>query len=257
MFWRKAGNLDQVLGLAVVNRGSESMKRRASYSSWSPSLLAAGAAALMLMQPQKASADDVSPSGKGIVGGALLGGEVVVIGEAIAGVKPGWAYLVGGALGAGAGAFAGWEAEQNADPKVSVYLLAGGMALLIPATVAALQATSYQPPADYSEDRPSGGAPISEPPRPNSTPPAGISPGPSSAPPAGNPATPSGPSSMHLRWQAPKLLLPTGLLAVDEGSLRVAMPAVEIRPVYRIDELQKYHLAQQQELRVPVLSATF
>ena len=33
-------------------------------------------------------------------------------------------------------------------------MLAGGMALVIPTTVAVLQATSYKPPEDYTEDRP-------------------------------------------------------------------------------------------------------
>jgi hypothetical protein len=208
----------------------------------------------------------VPATGKGIVGGALLGGEVVVIGEAIGGVKSGLAYILGGIAGAGAGAFAGWEAEQNADPKVSVYMLAGGMALLIPATVAALQATAYEPPADYTEDRPSVGAPIPEPPQPSMGPPPPVGPAPvtpgvpstTTPTPVSPPPQPgSGPSSLHMHWHAPKLALPGGLLALNDGLLRVAVPAVEIRPAYRLDELQKYGVEQKQELHFALLSSTF
>ena len=45
---------------------------------------------------------------KGITGGAMLGAEVVLTTEAALGVKPTWAYLVGGAAGAGAGALGGY-----------------------------------------------------------------------------------------------------------------------------------------------------
>jgi hypothetical protein len=243
------------------------MKDRASsYHCWSSSILGAAVAAALLAQPSVARADDVSPTGKGIVGGALLGGEVVVIAEAIGGVRPGWAYAVGAIAGAGAGAFGGWEVEQHADAKVSVYFLAGGMALLIPAAVAALQATSYEPPSDYSEDRPSVGSPIPEPPQPGlapagpgSPPPPGPgvpSPGVTTPPAGATPAAP-GPTSLHMHWEAPKLKLPGGLLAVNDGLLQVAVPAMEIRPMYRVDELQKFGLEQKQELHLALLSSTF
>ena len=68
------------------------------------SLLAAIAASAVLMgAPRAAHAEEVSPDGKGIAGGALLGAELVVFVEAIAGVHSGTAYL----LGAGGGAIAG------------------------------------------------------------------------------------------------------------------------------------------------------
>jgi hypothetical protein len=227
-----------------------------------PGLLAAGAALVLLTQPGKAFAEEVPATGKGMVGCGLLGAEAVVITEAAVGVRPAWAYLVGGLAGAGAGVFVGWEVEQNASSQAAVYLLAGGMALIIPATVATLQATSYQPPADYTEDRPSVGAPIPEPPQPT------LSPGPPPTAPPPAPPTPApgsstetpkapGPTSLHMHWHAPKLKLPAGLLDLDDGTLKVAIPAMEIRPMYRPDELLKYGLEQRHELRLPVLSATF
>jgi hypothetical protein len=91
-------------------------------------------------------AEEVPATGKGIAGGALLGAEVVMLVEAAVGVKSGWVYILTGLLGAGAGGYGGYVVEQEADSKVSVYMLAGGMALVIPTTVAVLQATSYSPP---------------------------------------------------------------------------------------------------------------
>jgi len=124
-------------------------------------------------------------------------------------------------------------------------MLAGEMALIIPTTVAILQATSYTPPEDYTEDKPAAGAPVPEPPRP--------APG---APGAAAPVQRS-PLALRYHWEPAKLKLPTGLLDLDEGAFKVAMPAVEIRPLYRLDEMQKYGLEQKHELRVPVFSATF
>ena len=89
---------------------------------------------------REARADEVSPDGKGIVGGALLGAEVVTITEALAGVKPGWAYVVGAIVGAGGGGVAGHFIENGStDGKVPMYMLAGGLALIIPAVVLTLE----------------------------------------------------------------------------------------------------------------------
>jgi hypothetical protein len=225
----------------MVRNGSSS----SCFTRWG---IAAGTAAMLMTQAAPSLAEEVPATGKGIVGGALLGGEVVMLVEAAFGVKSGWVYVLSGVLGAGAGGFGGWQIEQNADSKVSVYMLAGGMALVIPTTVAVLQATSYSPPEDYTEDKPSAPLPASEPPRgapPPSTSPGGPGPG---AP---------GPTSLRFHWKEAKMKIPVGLLDLDEGAFKVAVPAVELRPVYRPDELQKYGLEQKHELRVPVFSATF
>jgi hypothetical protein len=202
---------------------------------------------LVMTQGSTARADEIEAHGKGIVGGGLLGAEVVMLGEAAFGVKPAWAYILGGVVGAGGGALAGHFIEDGADAKVSVYMLAGGMALIIPTTVAVLSASAYTPPEDYTEDKPASGAPVPEPPRPapNSTTPG-----------ASAPAHPA-PVALHYHWQPAKLTLPVGLLDLDDGAFKVAMPAVEVRPLYRLDEMQKYGLEQKHELRVPVFSATF
>jgi hypothetical protein len=222
------------------NEREREMNRKASsYQRVSMSIAAGGAALALLAQAAPASAEEVSATGKGITGGALLGGEVVMLVEAAAGLRTGWVYVIGGVVGAGGGAVAGWQIEKNADSKVSLYMLAGGMALVIPTIVAVLQASSYKAPEEYTEDRPSSGQPVPEPPRPGAT-----------------PAT-SGPSTLHYHWQPAKLKLPAGLLDLDQGAFKVAVPAVEIRPTYGLTELQKFGLEQKHELRVPVFSATF
>jgi hypothetical protein len=214
-------------------------RKASSYQRVSTSIVAAGAALALLAQATPSYAEEVSPTGKGVVGGGLLGAEVVMLLEAAVGVKSGWLYLLGGAAGAGGGAVAGLQFQKNSDPKVSLYLLAGGMALVIPTTVAVLQATSYKAPEDYTEDRPSG-APVPEPPRPTT-------------PGAAGPQT----RLLHYHWQAGELKMPLGLVDVDDGAFKVAVPAVEVRPVYNLSELRQYGLEQQHELRVPVFSATF
>jgi len=225
----------------MVRKGSSS----SCFARWG---IAAGTAAILLTRAAPSLAEEVPATGKGIVGGALLGGEVVMLVEAAFGVKSGWVYLLSGALGAGAGGFGGSLIEKEADPKVSVYMLAGGMALVIPTTVAVLQAISYSPPEDYTEDKPSAPFPASEPPRGGAPP--------STSPAAPGPGSP-GPTSLRYHWKEGKMKVPVGLVDLEEGDLKVAVPAVELRPVYRPDELQKYGLEQKHELRVPVFSATF
>jgi hypothetical protein len=210
--------------------------------------IAAGTAAILMTRAAPSLAEEVPATGKGIVGGALLGGEVVMLVEAAFGVKSGWVYVLSGVVGAGAGGFGGSIIEKEADSKVSVYMLAGGMALVIPTIVAVLQATSYSPPEDYTEDKPSAPFPAGEPLK--------GSPPPSTSPAGPGPGSP-GPTSLRYHWKDAKLQIPVGLVDLDEGAFKVAVPAVELRPVYRPDELQKYGLEQKHELRVPIFAATF
>ena len=121
--------------------------------------------AILTLAPFSAHAEDVSTTGKGIVGGGLLGAEVVLATEAAFKVQPGWAYLVGGVGGAAAGSVGGYFIEQDASPKTTMLMLAGGMALVIPTTVAVLSATAYEPPASYTQDRPPADEPVAEPPQ--------------------------------------------------------------------------------------------
>ncbi len=85
--------------------------------------------ATLMLAPLSARAEDVSTTGKGIVGGGLLGAEIVLATEAAFKVQPGWAYLVGGVGGAAAGSVGGYFIEKDASPKTTMVMLAGGMAL--------------------------------------------------------------------------------------------------------------------------------
>ncbi|HKO91084.1 MAG TPA: hypothetical protein VJU61_08030 [Polyangiaceae bacterium] len=89
---------------------------------------------------------------KGITGGVLVGAEAVLITEAVLGVEPVWLYVVGGVAGAGGGAVAGYYIGGSVSPKPSSFLLAGGIALVIPALIGVVSATSFQPPETYKQE---------------------------------------------------------------------------------------------------------
>jgi len=225
--------------------------------------VAAGALTLLASGHAEAAEPGISATGKGITGGALLGGELVVTVEAIAGVKPAWGYLVGGGLGAIAGGVGGYFVEQTSDPKPSYYMLAAGMALIIPATVAVLQSTSYKPPPEYQEDRPGKAAtPTAEPGAPATAPapvpgaPAAATPpeAPGSAPAAPPPPAP-GPGTRAPSPSRPPIAM--SLVDLYGGTWRLGVPAVEVRPMYSSIEVKKYGVEQRTEVRLPIFQATF
>ena len=145
--------------------------------------------ATLSLVPLTAHADDVSTTGKGVVGGTLLGAEIVLATEAAFKVQPTWAYVVGGLGGAAAGGLGGYAVEQSASSRTTLLLLAGGMAFAIPTTVAVLSATAYEPPASYTQDRAPADEPVAEPPQPSATP-TPVAPGaPASTSPTGTEVT--------------------------------------------------------------------
>ena len=235
--------------------------------------------AILTLAPIAAHAegvDNVSTTGKGIVGGGLLGAEIVLATEAAFKVQPAWAYLVGGVGGAAAGSVGGYFIEQEANPKTTMLMLAGGMALIIPTTVAVLSATAYEPPASYTQDRPPTDEPVAEPPQPTGAPtptptptttsPSGNEvtappPAPVVSPPATTPAPtgslPKRKSNAHRTLPLEYHLSPPALIGVSTQALTLGVPAVEVRNVYSRNELAMYGVNQATELRVPVLSVFF
>jgi len=193
--------------------------------------------------PREARAEGpVTGTGKGIVGGALLGGEAVTITMAAVGVQKGWPYLVFGGLDAVGGGIGGYFVEQasgtTAEPPI--YMLAGGMALVIPALVLSLNATSYRPPETDREE------PVTNEPAP--TPPA-----------AGAPLTTSreGPKPRARTAKAAVPHIPLSLLDVYKGHIAIGLPAFEVRPLYTQREVWQYGVSQGSEVRVPVFQAMF
>ncbi len=206
------------------------------------------AASVAFVGPERtAQADDVSPTGKGIVGGGLLGAELVTIVEGIADVRPGWAYGLGALVGAGGGAVGGYfieEASFSSDGKVPTYMLAGGLALIIPAVVLTLNGTRYRPEEGATDDNVPKG-PAAEPGAPGS----GVI----------GPRQPSSavPTSVAPTSATPRETPPLSLLEVRSGTLRVGVPAVDVRPVYSMTDQRQYGMRAQTELRMPMLHVVF
>jgi hypothetical protein len=184
-------------------------------------------------RPARADTVDVSPTGKGIVGGALLGAEAVTVTEAALQLKPAWVYLVGGGAGAAAGGVGGYFLEKHATSKTNMLALAAGMLFVIPTTVAILSATAYEPPRDYTEDRAPTGEPLAEPAAPDQQPQMVPT------------ATPSASSRMP------------ALVGIGSSNVRWSVPALEIRDMYTARERLQFGMKQQTEVRIPVLSVLF
>ena len=168
--------------------------------------LALAFTASFVLVGSEARADEVSKSGKGIVGGGFLGGEVVSLSLAIAKVNSGWPYLLFGGLGAAGGAVGGWAVEDKAKTgEAPMYMLAGGMALLLPTLVVALNATSYEPPP---------------------------------------------PSDEAAR-------LPRSVVNVASSDVSLSVPSVQVQPLYTKKEVSEFGLKQGEEVRVPLVRASF
>jgi len=196
-----------------------------------------------------AHADEVSSTGKGIAGGALLGAEAVTIVESLAEVRPGWAYAVGALVGAGGGGVGGYFVEQgSSDGRAPSYMLAGGLALVIPALVLTLNATRYRPEEGATEDRVPVG-PAAEP----GVPGAGVVAAPPPAAPASQPAAlPSPPPP-----PGPSPSPPQSLLDMRPGEVRMGVPVPDVRPVFSLTQQRQYGMRAETEVRVPVLHVTF
>ena len=235
-------------------------------------VLGAVAAATVLVglvgSPKVAHAEDVTPTGTGIVGGALLGGEVVVFIEAIAGVRSGTAYLLGAGAGAVAGGVGGYFVEQAvSDGRVPAYMLAGGLALIIPALVVTLDQTRYLPSEGAREDRPVSNLPPSDPGKPGGGAVIGAEPKPTT--PAATPAAPGGTTPAPAPATPPagggaggtpsSLRGPVSLINFQGTStLRVGLPLPEVRPVFTATQKKAFGVdGAGSELRFPVMNVTF
>ena len=232
--------------------------------------LAAGT--VFLGAPRTAHAEEVKPDGKGITGGAFLGAEIVVFIEAIAGVRNGTAYLLGAAGGAVAGGVGGYFIEQGvSNGQVPAYLLAGGLALIIPALVVTLDQTRYLPTEGAREDRPVTNLPASDPGKPGgaavigaepkpgtpapggtptTTPPSGTTPAPSPSPP---PSTPPGGGGNPAPAQGPQ-----SLFNLQGSGLKLGVPVPDVRPVFSASQKKALGVdTAGSEVRFPVVRLTF
>ena len=232
-------------------------------------LTAAVAFGCATFAPSQARADEVSPDGKGIVGGALLGAEVVTLPMALFQVRSGAIYAIGGGVGAVGGGVAGYFIERASfsdNGRVPVYMLAGGLALIIPTTVLVLNATAYHPSENASEDHAPGNAPDANPgsaagsvvvgvPAPAT--PATTTP-PSTTPPSSstNTTTPAPATGGSTPPEAPQSLIDFSG-AHDASLWRLGVPVPEVRTMYSMAEQKQYGLPQGTELRLPIFHASF
>ncbi|HEX2880142.1 MAG TPA: hypothetical protein VHO25_11490 [Polyangiaceae bacterium] len=126
-------------------------------SFWS-SLPVSAAVCATMAWTQLGLAEPVSATGKGVVGGALLGAEATLITESVLRVRPRWAYALGGALGAALGGTLGYYVEKSGDARWSMVLLTAGTAMVIPTAAITLNATVYREPSEPTMDRTSAGS---------------------------------------------------------------------------------------------------
>lgn len=214
----------------------------------------AAAASISVTTAAFATSGQPPATAKGMVGGGFLGAEAVMLCTAAAGVRPAWAYGVGGGLGAAAGVVGGYFVEQDASPKVSLYLLVGGMTLIIPTTVAVLSTTAYEP-VNYVEDCPPVDEPVAEPAR---TPPTVPAAAPASPSPTSH-ASPHGDQETEKRIAKTTRLpaLPPALVGLADGNLTLSVPAVEVRHMYTRVEVATLGVKQHEEVSIPVFNAVF
>jgi hypothetical protein len=221
--------------------------------------------------PAMANDSPVSGTGKGIAGGALLGEEVGLVVLSLSGAKQTWMYLtIPTALAIG-GAIGGHFIEKDkvgTDAQVPMYMLAAGMALIIPAVVITLSANAYNPGSEDSTppdavgtDSSGSGLGIKVDSSATSTtsgspsvPTAGATSGTGTPttgpvpPPKHKPAKDDG-ASLRLRSPA--------LVNLDDTRLTLAMPIVRLEPMYTREEIKAYGVEQRYQVEAPIFNVAF
>jgi hypothetical protein len=221
-----------------------------------------GTVAMTAHMPQ-AHADEIQGTPKATIGGAFLGAEVVAIPMGIAGVRAGWAYAVFPPLGAVGGAIGGYFMDKAYDDAKtaaygSAFMLAGGMALIIPTIVLMLNATRYHPSAEATEDR----APKNVGPEANPGTSGGSAVTPSSsgdktsAPPPSSGGT-SGTTGGGGNGGNQPPYVPLSLVDMKDGTLRMGIPVPEVHNAYTTQQIKELGVRQATELRVPVFKLAF
>ena len=207
-----------------------------------------------------AKAEEVTPTAKGVIGGALLGSELLVFTEAIIGVRSPLAYGLGAGLGAVAGGLAGFGVEQSvSDGRAPVIMLAGGIALIVPALVVTLNAVSYQSNPDAKEDRAPTNSPPADPGSNTQSPVVGVDPAKPAAPATPAPAAPGGGSTTPPTPApvAQRPAPPPSLISFSPTAFRLGVPVPEAHNAFTMQDRRQLGVAQVTELRLPVVNVTF
>jgi len=189
-----------------------------------------------------ARAGEVSNNGaKGCVGLGLLAGELVVTIEAVAGVKKAWILAVTGLIALGGGAAGGYYAETSPDAEtggqVGVGLLAGGMAFLVPAMIIATHMTRFAGKKDSGAEveviveKDTGGGASEE-----------------------EAAEEEAPAEEEAAAEAPET---TAMINVNERMVSLAVPPLQVHPVYPQDDIGFLTGEQELEYRMNLLNVVF
>jgi hypothetical protein len=163
--------------------------------------------------------DSVKPGAKGIIGGTLLGAEIVVSLESLAGVYKPWHYGLGAGLGAVGGGVGGYFIGK-ANTPAATSLLVGGIFLAIPATVFALNGLSQHPATQEAD--------LSQ---------AGV-------------------DTVRLQVIAP-LAPPPGLVALDQGQWCLTVPTIQVSELSTRDEQLRYRARKGALVDVSLLRMRF
>ena len=198
----------------------------------------------------------VSGSGKGIAGGALLGGEVGFVVLSAAGAKQSWMYWViptALAIGGGVGGYFVEKGTTGSDAQVPMFMLAGGMALIIPTVVITLSANAYTP---GSEDA----TPVDAAPADAGKPSLGVQVNGGAGGGTTTTAPPATPKHKPLKTSlyAPPITRPQGLVNFDElTTLKLSLPVIAVKPMYSKTEMAQFGQAQRFEVHAPIVSVAF
>jgi hypothetical protein len=193
----------------------------------------------------------VSVDGKGVAGGALLGGELGLFVVSATGAKDAWPYYVVPGLLAVGGGIGGYfiENQLTGEPAVPYLMMGVGMGLIIPAIIVTISANQYQPPdgddgtaADKGASAPASGTTVTSPGAGTST----------TTVPAG------GPSKRALD-HASRAVFPSALLNYDDQASRfaVGVPMMSVHPSYSLTEMVQFGVQQRFEVRAPLVALSF
>ncbi|MCB9667009.1 MAG: hypothetical protein H6715_02680 [Myxococcales bacterium] len=194
--------------------------------------LALGGSTPLAARAQTAQAPQVDADIEGKIGGGLLGAELGLVAVGALGIEETWPYLVGVAVGGTGGALLGhFLIDQNNAVEAGVGVMAAGIALAIPALVFAVAASAYDPDDDdaaLSSKR--NRLEASHRGEPQRTP----------------------------RVRLADESAGRGLLRYgSRGGLCVGPPSLGWVPMFSREDLLKYGVKQQTELRVAFLSGSF
>ena len=172
-------------------------------------------------QAQERQEGRASPTGKGIVGGALLGAEIAVLATAALEAESDWAYWTALLVGAGAGGLGGFFVEESLNTRVSFYLLAGGMGLVIPASIVFIDSTVYRAPPEVVRDQALRSLP------------------------------PLVASKRRGQWST------ATVVSINEQTTSLGVPAVAVTPIYTPQEQQELGVQSGTQVVVPVVGGLF